>query len=124
MALQIYQWEKLISGKSVPVFRPSEVFLGKNKPVEFNGNIPSLKNLKSCWQYFAKNYKCYFVERKLYQQFGFKKSTNHKKKVSGTFSLPNNRMSGIDSHGFYYVSDSYGFAILHVDVCNKVKILL
>ena len=31
-------------------------------------------------------------------------------------------MSGIDSHGFYYVSDSYGSAILHVNVCNKVKI--
>ena len=28
-------------------------------------------------------------------------------------------MSGIDSHGFYYVSDSYGSAILHVNVCNN-----
>ena len=31
MALQVNQWEKLISGKSVPVYRPTEVLLGENK---------------------------------------------------------------------------------------------
>ena len=123
MALQIYQWEKLISGKSVPVFRPAEVFLGEDKQVkDRETRIPGLENLKSCWQYFVKKYKCCFVESKFYHQFEFKKFTNYKEKVSGTFSLRNDEMSGITSHGLYYVSGSYGFAILHVDVCNKVKI--
>ena len=38
------------------------------------------------------------------------------------FSLQNDKISGITSHGFYYVSDSYGFAILHIDIWNKLKI--
>ena len=77
--------------------------------------------MKSYWQYFAKNYKRYFDESKFYHEFEFKICTNYKEKVSGTFSLPNDKMSGIVSHCFYYVSDSYGFAI-HVDVWNKIKI--
>lgn len=141
MALQINQWEKLISGKSVPVSRPTEVLLGENKQVKDGETVydlifgsarnTNLEDLKSCWHYFVKKYKCYFVEEQLvsnkvdcyfYYQFQFKKFTNHKEKASGVFSIRNNKMSGITSHSFYYVSDSYGFAILNVDVWNKLKI--
>ena len=141
MALQVNQWEKLISGKSIPVCRPTEVLLGDYKLTKHgsalthllfeNESNTGLENLKSCWHYFVKKYKCYFVKEQLdgnkvdcyfYYRFQFKKLKNHKEKVSGVFSLQNDKTSGIKSHGFYYVSDSYGFAIMHVDVWNKLKI--
>ena len=72
MTLQINQWEKLISGKSVPVCRPTEVLFCKNKPVKDGERVFDLisqqarntgyKNLKSCRHYFVKKYKCYFVK--------------------------------------------------------------
>ena len=141
MALQVNHWEKLISGKSVPVYRPTEVLLGENKQVKDGETVFDLvfgnarntgsENLKSCWHYFVKKYKCYFVKEQLvsnkvdcyfYHRFQFKKYRKHKEKVSGVFSLRNDKISNLTSRGFYYVSDSYGFAILHIDVWNKLMI--
>ena len=98
MALQVNQWEKLISGKSVPVYRPTEVLLGENKQVKDgetvdvafgNARNTGSENLKSCWHYFVKKYKCYFVKEQLvsnkvdcyfYHRFQFRKNLENIKK--------------------------------------------
>ena len=126
MAVKINSWVKNAKKKLIPTCRANYMLNVKIEDEKYH-KINTLKysDVQLCWNYFDRNYKCYFLEPKydgtkenyifnLHNlQFSFRE-LNNSAETKEFFTIQKSAIRSIENPGFCYVSDQIGFALLHL----------
>ena len=127
MALKVSSWVECGKEELIPTCKANntlEVTIGDEKyeDLEYNDDV----DLELCWKYFARNYECYCLEPKydcsiknyifnLHNfQFSFRESATSSETKS-IFTMKKEKQCLIWYYDWYYVSDTFGFALMYLN---------